>query len=90
MGTGKASEWETPEKSLLEGCECYTCKTLTRSYLYHLFDVKEMNGMILLAIHNAHVYDKHLFGPLAGKPNQKELAKLVFKMTGQSFKEKDD
>jgi len=87
MGESKAEKWENPAGPLLEGCECYTCKTLTRSYLYHLFDVKEMNGNILLAIHNAHVYDKHLFGPLKGKVDRKEMARLVFNMTSQSFTE---
>lgn len=37
-----------------EGCECYTCKNYTRSYLAHLFHGKEMLGGTLASIHNIH------------------------------------
>ena len=59
-----ADQRETPDGPLLEGCECYTCQNYTRSYIFHLFDVKEMNANILLAIHNSWVYDHHLFGEI--------------------------
>lgn len=42
---------------LQRGCGCYCCKNYTRAYLYHLFDVNEMNANILLAIHNAYTFD---------------------------------
>jgi queuine/archaeosine tRNA-ribosyltransferase len=29
-----------------------------RGYIYHLFDVDEMNAKILIGIHNSWVYDK--------------------------------
>jgi len=44
-------------KPLQEGCDCYCCKNYTRAYLYHLFEVNEINANILLGIHNSHVYD---------------------------------
>jgi len=59
-----ANERVNPDGPLVEGCECYTCQNYTRSYIYHLFDVKEMNGNILVAIHNSWVYDHHLFGAI--------------------------
>lgn len=34
------------------GCECYTCKTYTRSYVAHLFHGKEMLGGTLASLHN--------------------------------------
>ena len=33
-------------------CECYTCKTFTRSYLRHLFIAKEILALQLASIHN--------------------------------------
>ena len=38
------------ESPLFEGCECYTCKNYSRSYLYHLYEVKEMNAYILTTL----------------------------------------
>jgi queuine tRNA-ribosyltransferase len=35
-----------------EGCDCYTCRSYTRSYLAHLFRGKEMQGGTLASIHN--------------------------------------
>ena len=46
------------ELPILQGCECYTCKNFSQSYLYHLNEVKEMNFGILLAIHNLHMIDQ--------------------------------
>lgn len=37
---------------LEEGCECYTCKNFTRSYISHLFRAKEMLAGTLATIHN--------------------------------------
>jgi queuine tRNA-ribosyltransferase len=43
------------------GCECYTCKKFTKSYIAHLFHAKEMLGSTLASIHNiyflAHLVD---------------------------------
>lgn len=35
-----------------EGCECYTCKNFSRSYMAHLFHAKEILGSTLATIHN--------------------------------------
>ncbi len=50
-------EFKASKDSLVEGCECYTCKNYTRAYIYHMLEVKEMNANILLAIHNVKQYD---------------------------------
>lgn len=39
-----------------ETCECYTCRSFTRSYLRHLFNAKEILGLQLATIHNLHFY----------------------------------
>jgi queuine tRNA-ribosyltransferase len=36
-------------------CDCYTCRTFTRSYLRHLVTQKEMLGAQLLSLHNLRV-----------------------------------
>lgn len=56
-------EFQWSEEPIQTGCECYTCQNYTLSYLYHLYEVKEMNANILTAIHNAKVYDD-FFGKL--------------------------
>lgn len=37
---------------LEDGCHCYTCRNFSRSYLRHLFQVKEILAMQLNTIHN--------------------------------------
>jgi queuine tRNA-ribosyltransferase len=36
------------------GCDCYTCKNFTTSYVAHLFKAKEMLAASLATIHNLH------------------------------------
>ena len=40
---------------LEDGCDCYTCRTFTRSYLRHLVTQKEILGAQLLSLHNLRV-----------------------------------
>ena len=37
-------------------CSCYTCRTTSRAYLRHLFQVGEINAAILNTLHNLHFY----------------------------------
>jgi queuine tRNA-ribosyltransferase len=37
-------------------CDCYTCRTFTRSYMRHLFKAKEILGLQLATIHNLAFY----------------------------------
>jgi len=43
-------------KPLDEQCGCYTCKNFSRAYLRHLFNAKEMLGLILLSLHNVYFF----------------------------------
>lgn len=57
----KKPEYREDFSPIDENCDCYTCRTFTRSYLNHLFHAKEMLGGTLLSIHNlyftAHLVD---------------------------------
>ena len=48
----RSARYKKDLSPLDESCSCYTCKTFTKSYLYHLFSRKETLGQILLTIHN--------------------------------------
>lgn len=37
-----------------EDCQCYTCSTITRSYLHHLYKAHELAYYSLATIHNVH------------------------------------
>jgi len=37
-------------------CSCYTCKNFSRAYLRHLFNAKEMLGLVLLSLHNVYFF----------------------------------
>ena len=56
-----------------ENGTCHTCKTFSRSYLYHMDKCKEMLGAQLNTIHNVHYYQK-LMADLRGAIEQGTLA----------------
>jgi queuine tRNA-ribosyltransferase len=41
-----------------ERCRCYTCRTFSRAYLYHLQKTNEMLGARLNTLHNLHYYQE--------------------------------
>lgn len=41
-----------------KGCDCYTCRNYTRAALRHFFNVSEMLGPILTAVHNINFYQR--------------------------------
>lgn len=43
-----------------ENCDCYTCKTVSRSYLRHLHKAKEMLYGRLATLHNLSFYANHM------------------------------
>lgn len=45
-------------RPLLVGCDCFACKNHSRAYIRHLFNVHELNGHILLEMHNCYRYLK--------------------------------
>lgn len=46
--------WEKDTKPIEPGCRCYTCTHFSRSYLHHLFRVRELLAYRLATIHNIH------------------------------------
>lgn len=48
----KNSSYKYDFTPLVEGCNCYTCKNFTKSYLRHLFKASEITALTLLSIHN--------------------------------------
>lgn len=42
--------------TLDKDCNCYTCKTYSRSYIRHLFNTDELLGLRLLSLHNIYFY----------------------------------
>jgi len=43
-------------KPLDHKCGCYTCRNFSRAYLRHLFNAKEMLGLVLLSLHNVYFF----------------------------------
>lgn len=56
----RSSIYTTDKKRPITGCDCYTCTTVTRSYLSHLFRSHEMLGPILATIHNLHIMESYM------------------------------
>jgi queuine tRNA-ribosyltransferase len=48
----KAARFRTDGRPLDPACDCYTCRTYSRSYLRHLVAANEQLGMRLLSLHN--------------------------------------
>lgn len=59
--TVRNAEYKDDEKPIDENCDCFVCKSYTRSYLRHLFNSEEMLGMRLLSFHNLYFYAKLLY-----------------------------
>jgi len=41
-----------------DGCGCYACRTYTRGYIRHLFNVDEILGLKLVSLHNVYFYQR--------------------------------
>jgi queuine tRNA-ribosyltransferase len=54
----KGSAYKTDFGPIEEGCECYACRTFTRSYLRHLLRANEILGLRMVSVHNSHLYLK--------------------------------
>lgn len=48
----KNSKYKEDFTPIEEGCDCYTCKNYTKSYVKHLINCEESLGGTLLSIHN--------------------------------------
>lgn len=45
-----------------KNCDCYVCKTYTRSFLSHLIRSKEITGLKLISFHNLYYFNKFVEG----------------------------
>ena len=52
----KGRQFAISDQPLDEHCTCYTCQTVSRALLRHLFKAKELTVMRLLTLHNLHFY----------------------------------
>ena len=43
-------------RPLDQKCGCYVCQNFSRAYLRHLFNAKEMLGLVLLSLHNVYFF----------------------------------
>ena len=51
-------QYKLAKGPLEQGCDCYTCRHFSRGFLRHMFMVNEMNGPILLSLHNLAFYQR--------------------------------
>jgi queuine tRNA-ribosyltransferase len=54
------AEYKEDFRPIDSDCECFTCRTHTRSYIRHLFNTGELLGLKLVSLHNIHFYVKLL------------------------------
>jgi len=52
----RRAAYREKEGPLDSECSCYTCKTYSMAYLFHLIRVHESHGWQLLGLHNIHFY----------------------------------
>lgn len=52
----KAARYAKDEGPVDSSCDCYTCRSVSRAYLRHLFAAGELLGLRLNTLHNLHFY----------------------------------
>ena len=50
------AEWKEDQRPLDPACDCPCCRTFSRAYLRHCFNVEEILGLSMLSLHNIHYY----------------------------------
>jgi queuine tRNA-ribosyltransferase len=56
------ARYRLDERPLDPHCDCYTCASYSRAYLYHLAKCNEILGSRLNTIHNLHFYQELMRG----------------------------
>ena len=56
----KAAKWIFDQGPVEEGCDCYCCRTFSRSYVRHLLACDEILGLRLLTIHNVRALNRFM------------------------------
>src|ERR1035437_9091788 len=54
----KNAQYRLDTRPLDEECSCYTCQNFSRSYLHHMYRLKEILSARLKSIHNLHYYQQ--------------------------------
>tara|TARA_R110000868_G_scaffold10639_5_gene51692 strand:- start:1646 stop:2815 length:1170 start_codon:yes stop_codon:yes gene_type:complete len=54
----KKAIYAKDERPIMEDCDCYTCQTVSRSYMHYLFREKSVAYSNFACIHNVHVMNK--------------------------------
>ena len=75
----KSSKYKYDQRPLDKDCDCMVCKSYSRSYIRHLFNVGEILGLRLITYHNLYCYNKFVKNVrLAIEDNQFEIYKNNF------------
>jgi queuine tRNA-ribosyltransferase len=53
-------EWKLDFDSIDKDCDCWTCCRHSRSYIHHLFCVKDMLGHVMLMHHNLYQMERFM------------------------------
>lgn len=69
------AQYRNDFKPLDPECDCYACRTFTRAYIRHLFNVNEILGLRLTTIHNLH-YLLNLMKEIRSAINEDRLLEL--------------
>src|SRR5574344_2612306 len=56
----KAVKWIDDPGPVEEGCDCYCCRTFSRSYVRHLIACNEILGLRLLTLHNVYALNRFM------------------------------
>ncbi len=62
----ETSSFRYDERPIDSSCQCYTCKTFSRSYLHHLIKADELLYLSLLTIHNVHFMNRMMLDIRSG------------------------
>ncbi|OGC67195.1 hypothetical protein A2450_05010 [candidate division WWE3 bacterium RIFOXYC2_FULL_40_11] len=52
------SKFSEDQSPIDDTCDCHTCKNFTKSYLHHLFKIKDFTAYRLATIHNLRCYTR--------------------------------
>jgi len=72
----KNAQYKLDTRPLDADCSCYTCQNFSRSYLHHLFRLKEILSARLNTIHNLHYYQQ-LMGEMRAAIERDAFAEFV-------------
>ncbi|OGG08628.1 hypothetical protein A2154_01995 [Candidatus Gottesmanbacteria bacterium RBG_16_43_7] len=65
-------------RPISDSCSCYTCGTFSRSYIHHLFRVRELLAYRLATIHNLH-FMQSLMDEIRGAIRNQSFSRLLSK-----------